>query len=244
MKKFFRLTSVMLVYVMLFSCVTAGAINFREYTCIYPGDADGNCKIDVNDVTNIQKYVANSIADEEMCLPCSDINGDGKINIKDATETQRKIVGLDYNCFVYPDEEYLHTDGCIKPEGFSDKHKIDFERIYTSRDYISGIPFRQNSGVSLITNPGEFMSLMGYYYECFDDEYFEEKALIMAFGQAYDDQIEFSVNTVGIVDNGLYVDTVSKFMGDDPTLGMPTAPKWIMIYSVNKSDIENVNRIY
>lgn len=244
MKRIIKIFSLLIAVVLAVSSTTAGAINFREYTTIYPGDANGNITVDITDTTHIQRYLVKLVTEEEMCLPCADINGDKEIDINDATEVQKKLLNLDYDCFVYPDEDYLHTTSCVQPEGFSDEHKIEFERIYCSRDYISAVRFNQNSGVSLITNPGEFMSLMGYYYDCLNDTFFEEKALIIAFGQAYDDQIVFSVDTVGVMNSKLYVSVSKKFMGDDPNIGIPSAPKWIMIYSVNKKDIANVTGIY
>ncbi len=58
------------------------------------GDANGDGKISIADVTVIQKYLAKigSMCDETK--KCADINGDGKITVADATVIQKIIAGL------------------------------------------------------------------------------------------------------------------------------------------------------
>ena len=63
------------------------------------GDVDGNGKVNVKDVTAIQKFVAKIITlDAENAELAADVNTDTKINIKDATAIQKYLakIELDY----------------------------------------------------------------------------------------------------------------------------------------------------
>lgn len=57
------------------------------------GDANGDSKVDIKDVTFIQKATANDLTLSEAERKAADTNGDGTINIKDATEIQKYIAG-------------------------------------------------------------------------------------------------------------------------------------------------------
>ncbi len=56
---------------------------------IIKGDADCDGYVDINDVTCIQRYLAEYIEFDEIQLKAADVNGDGFVNIKDATKIQR-----------------------------------------------------------------------------------------------------------------------------------------------------------
>lgn len=58
------------------------------------GDANGDGKISIADVTIIQKYLAKIGSMCDNSKKCADINGDGKITVVDATIIQKKIAGL------------------------------------------------------------------------------------------------------------------------------------------------------
>ncbi len=58
------------------------------------GDADLNLKVNVKDVTLIQKHLADLASPEELGLKCADVNQDGTINIIDATIIQKYLAGL------------------------------------------------------------------------------------------------------------------------------------------------------
>lgn len=62
---------------------------FRANTQI-TGDADGNGRVDVEDVTAIQRATASLVS---LNIIVADVNGDGAVNISDATELQRYIAG-------------------------------------------------------------------------------------------------------------------------------------------------------
>ena len=58
------------------------------------GDADFNGRVDINDVTVIQKHVAKSVKLEDYKLQNADFNGDGTVNISDATAIQKHIAKM------------------------------------------------------------------------------------------------------------------------------------------------------
>ena len=59
------------------------------------GDVNGDGKVNVKDVTAIQKHIAKSNELTKEQLEKADINGDGKVTVKDATALQKKIAGKD-----------------------------------------------------------------------------------------------------------------------------------------------------
>lgn len=57
-------------------------------------DTDGNGKVNISDVTTIQKYLAEIITLNEERLALADIDYSGKVNIKDATMLQKDLAGF------------------------------------------------------------------------------------------------------------------------------------------------------
>lgn len=58
------------------------------------GDVNMDDKINIRDVTSIQKYLAKLLSLDETALKLADFTQDNKVNIKDATTIQKKIAGL------------------------------------------------------------------------------------------------------------------------------------------------------
>ena len=58
---------------------------------IIRGDANLDGKLDIRDVTEIQRHVASFITLEGSALLAADIDGDGDVDIQDATLIQRKL---------------------------------------------------------------------------------------------------------------------------------------------------------
>lgn len=56
------------------------------------GDADGDGKLNIRDVSYIQRILAEYIPCDDMTRLRADVDGDGKVTISDATETQRFLV--------------------------------------------------------------------------------------------------------------------------------------------------------
>ena len=64
-----------------------------EKSCLL-GDVNGDGKIDIDDVTETQKYVANMLSFTEEQQKVADVTNDGKINIDDVTTLQKYIAGI------------------------------------------------------------------------------------------------------------------------------------------------------
>ena len=58
------------------------------------GDANGDGKVNVKDVTYIQLYFVKLLDENRIDLSVCDVNGDGHINIKDATYIQLRLANL------------------------------------------------------------------------------------------------------------------------------------------------------
>lgn len=58
------------------------------------GDVNGDGNVGIDDVTNIQKFLTNSIEFTAQQKEVADVNGDGEINIDDVTYIQKDIVNL------------------------------------------------------------------------------------------------------------------------------------------------------
>ena len=58
------------------------------------GDADRSGKVDISDVTMLQKNVAKLVAFSTQTLKLADVNGDNLVNIKDATIVQKYVAGI------------------------------------------------------------------------------------------------------------------------------------------------------
>lgn len=59
------------------------------------GDSDGNGRVNIIDVTCIQKHAAELPAEEGFSESAADIDGNGKIDIKDATLIQKWIAKME-----------------------------------------------------------------------------------------------------------------------------------------------------
>ncbi len=58
------------------------------------GDVNGDRKIDINDATTIQKYVAKMIGLSAEQIKAAEVTGDGRITISDSTAIQKHIAGI------------------------------------------------------------------------------------------------------------------------------------------------------
>lgn len=61
---------------------------------VIKGDVNGNDRLDIFDVTLLQRYLVRKISFDDSRLDAADANGDGRIDILDATYIQRKLAKL------------------------------------------------------------------------------------------------------------------------------------------------------
>lgn len=72
-----------------------GNFTIRAVANVQSGDVERNGDLSINDVTLIQKYLADlSVLDSDTLSYVADTNGDGFVDIDDATLIQKKIAGL------------------------------------------------------------------------------------------------------------------------------------------------------
>ena len=69
-------------------------INFEPNNTYKIGDANGDEKVNVADITVIQKYLANRLQLSDEQLIACDVNKDGVVNIEDATLIQKYLIHL------------------------------------------------------------------------------------------------------------------------------------------------------
>lgn len=65
-----------------------------SYVLFQTGDVNLDGKVDINDATVIQRYIAGHTDLSDSALSLADVNGDGAVMITDATELQKVLVGL------------------------------------------------------------------------------------------------------------------------------------------------------
>ncbi len=70
------------------------AITVKEYPVTLLGDADNNGTVNIQDVTEIQRHLAELITLEKTALSNADFNQDGTVDIDDATAIQRFLAEL------------------------------------------------------------------------------------------------------------------------------------------------------
>lgn len=58
------------------------------------GDVNGDGKVTVDDVTSIQKYIADAVKFDDAQITVADVNNDGKVNIDDVTMIQKYIADM------------------------------------------------------------------------------------------------------------------------------------------------------
>lgn len=79
------------------SGIEAAEPNYYRHTCEVieiKGDANFDKKLDINDVTDIQKYAAKIYDENDICVELANISGNDRVSIIDATLIQKKIAGF------------------------------------------------------------------------------------------------------------------------------------------------------
>lgn len=68
--------------------------NYTVFTSVKPGDVNLDGTVNIDDVTLIQKYIANMSELDGEQLKAADVTGDGDVSIDDVTKIQKFIAGL------------------------------------------------------------------------------------------------------------------------------------------------------
>ena len=72
-------------------CIPDRVYTFRVKYKMLTGDLNSNGVLDIDDVTVLQRYLAEFVELTDEQLKAADMNSDGSVDINDATEIQRKL---------------------------------------------------------------------------------------------------------------------------------------------------------
>ena len=78
------------------------------------GDADGDGVVNINDVTAIQRHVAEFKALDDLQAKAADVNGDGSVTIEDATILQQYLAEYELS---YPINQSIRADYSQRQDG-------------------------------------------------------------------------------------------------------------------------------
>jgi hypothetical protein len=254
MKKFI---SILLALIFVFTLISTNVVNATSSLAFYKaGDTNFDKCVNINDVTKVQKYLAGIIAVDNGILAGGDVNGDGKTDINDVTELQRNLVSRSYVYVSYPYDNFNSYNISSDLITVSTDNEIKSERVY-GEDHINSTAFSMRSYahsiISLINTKEEFSSFVGTgYVPEFDDEFFKENSLLIAYINGSDDpQMDiyksYSLDNITVNGNILTV-TLGRFTqeGYSPITNGDfeiSIPEWYIIYKVSKSDVSGVENI-
>ena len=72
------------------------AVTKQHYPVSLLGDVDLDGKVNINDVTELQRHLAEYLTLTKTALANADFNQDGKVTIDDATSLQKMLAELPY----------------------------------------------------------------------------------------------------------------------------------------------------
>ena len=236
-KLFLKIFSALISVSMVISLsATASAVSNEKYIKI--GDLNTDKKVDISDATTLQKYILDAEKLTQINTLSADFNGDEKINICDSTEIQKMLAGVDYNCFVVADNNYIVADG--RCENISDDIKIEFTEEVNFRNLIFNYENEDEfKGMALIKSVDQFYSVFGYYSLDYNEEFFDKYALVIWLVFDWNWNNSYEIKNIGVSGNQLLVETYSRL----PMWQSPMPAYWHIFYRINQSDIENVEKI-
>lgn len=239
MKKYFMSTAgLILIGVLIFgSVISVSATVLPLY-----GDVNNDGIISVDDITEVQKYLAkiSEFSQEELII--ADYNGDGKVNILDVTDIQKMLAFIDY--------KYSHELYEVEHADFSSEKLTSLEfkvdkciRPYfnISNDYL----YNGSCNAHLRTifkTYDEYSRFFKATFDEYDKKFFEENALIFMYDHYYSGSIKDNLDNVYFKDNVLYLELTHK----EPAEGEPVTSDlgfWNQFIVVDKASVENIDKI-
>lgn len=150
------------------SAVTSTADEISAAEGIKVGDANGSGKITVDDVTAIQKHLAN-MSNKIFYKSKADYNYDGKISIDDVSLLQKSISGLivEYSNGYYDVDRKNRKCSLINYHGTSSSVTIPSTVNGCSVTEIMSYSFQNNSHIVTVTVPKTLIKIDDYaFYNC------------------------------------------------------------------------------
>ncbi|MGN0487836.1 MAG: dockerin type I domain-containing protein [Ruminococcus sp.] len=246
-----RLLPIMVALMFILSSLPVGAVDTQDSVTFYKiGDANADKKIDINDVTKIQKALAEIIPADNGVLIGGDANGDGETDIRDVTQIQRVILDISY--IYYPYDKYPRYKITKDPIKISGDNVINSQVLYAEDEMQPGVITESggmSSFVSIIRTKEELASFTDCHSPELDDEFFKENSLIVAHIYTYDSGDFYSAYSLENI----------KVEGNTLTAGIGTFrkegyspfvdgidfyfPMWCIINKVSKEDVSAVDNI-
>ncbi len=250
MKPYIKIISAVLTTMIFISAFTS--VNATEGTdkisFYLQGDINQDERINIKDVTALQKHIANISSNEIVSLETADFNCDGDVNVNDVTEIQKYALWAKYKGA--PDRNYIYCDRS-KNYQISTDTKIESQLILEEAN-LGKMSLADKADwlfVALVTSKEEFRSLTKTYSPDFDDKFFENNALIYMYilGDAWN--YGYEIPFVGVEDNTLIVAPREYYRGG-PVDGQENGngfemiiPEWYIFTKVSKADIKSVDKI-
>lgn len=203
MKKFASLFLVIIITVLSISstsaAVTSTADEISAADGIKVGDVNGSGKITVDDVTVIQKYLAN-LSNRIFYKSKADYNYDGKISIDDVSMLQKSLAGMivEYNNGYYELNRTNKKCSLINYHGTSSSVTIPSTVNDCSVTEIMSYSFQNNSSIVTVTVPKTVIKIDDYaFYNCQNFKKLIYKNSNMKWGYSFVECPKFQSITLG-----------------------------------------------
>ncbi len=224
------------------------------------GDADHDTELTVFDATLIQRALAGLCdfhAEDEINASAwlvgsldymSDFNRDGERSILDATAIQMKLARIDnetetnedmviYACSDY--DEYRNLSSMP-----IDADLLSFEMEFDKQQFSNVVYNFDASGecytAAIIKSNEQYNTFFNESAPQFDDEFFEDKWLVVALTSCGCHESMAPITDIGIVGDMMFV-RANEYVPDGPT--SPTTPMWLSMVSVDKELLAYVDKI-
>lgn len=163
------------------------------------GDVNGSGNITVDDVTVIQKYLANTY-NKIFYKSKADYNYDGKISIDDASMLQKSLTGLiaEYSNGYYEVDRKNKKCSLINYHGTNSNVTIPSTVNGCSVTEIMSYSFQNNSKIVTVTVPKTLIKIDDYaFYKCKNFTKLIYKNKNMKWGYSFVECPKFQVVTLG-----------------------------------------------
>ena len=202
MKKLVSLFLVIIITVLSISSTSAATSTADEISAadgIKVGDVNGSGKITVDDVTVIQKYLAN-LSNRIFYKSKADYNYDGKISIDDVSMLQKSLAGMivEYNNGYYELNRTNKKWSLINYHGTSSSVTIPSTVNDCSVTEIMSYSFQNNSSIVTVTVPKTVIKIDDYaFYNCQNFKKLIYKNSNMKWGYSFVECPKFQSITLG-----------------------------------------------
>lgn len=202
MKKSIAFLVVITLVIMSIIPVSAATSTVDEVSAaegIKVGDVNGSGKITVDDVTVIQKYLAN-LSNRIFYRSKADYNYDGKISIDDVSMLQKSLAGIivDYNNGYYEVDRKNKKCNLVNYHGTSSSISIPSKVNDCSVTKIMPYSFQNNAYIVTATVPQTVILIEDYaFYNCKKLTKIIYKNKNMKWGYSFVECPKFQVITLG-----------------------------------------------